>query len=107
MVEICFVYSTIASLKEAEDISNKLVGEGLAACVNIIPSMHSVYKWQGEIGKSEECIMIFKTSVAVYDMLKTRLQELHPYDVPCIIRINTEEVNDAYKAWLFSCIYNS
>jgi periplasmic divalent cation tolerance protein len=107
MTDICFVYSTIANIEQAEDISNKLIAEGLVACVNIIPSMLSIYKWQGEIGRSEECILIFKTSVAVYDMLKTRLLEIHPYDVPCIIKINTEEVNDSYKAWLFSCIYNS
>ena len=82
---VTVVYSTIDDLKDARKIAHTLVEEQLVACVNIIPRVESIYRWQGKVEFSEEVVLIAKT--VEENVVKTirRIKELHSYDIPDII----------------------
>ena len=91
----------ITALKEdGERIGSSLVEERLAACVNIIPSITSIYHWQGKIEKAEEVLLILKTKSELVEQLIERAKELHPYDVPEIISLKIEDGNQDYLKWI-------
>lgn len=86
----------------AETIARTLLKEKLVACANIIPGMESMYWWEGEIETSSEYILILKTlkTSDAQARVTQRAQELHPYDVPCVMTLPVLGINDAYKKWL-------
>ena len=94
------LYTTIGGLSDAEKLADELVERGLAACVNIIPGVMSVYETGGKIVHDHEAIMIIKSR----ENLKTRLldgvKRLHPYELPAIIVINPEECDGDYLKWI-------
>lgn len=92
------VYTT-APIDRAEEIARSLVEERFAACVNL-HEIESVYRWEGEIVTEDEVALDVKTSRS-YTEVKERIQELHPYDVPPIIRYDTE-ANNEYEDWVRS-----
>lgn len=92
-------YIPCPDLKSAESISADLLKEKLIGCANIIPSMTSMYWWEGQIEKSTECVLILKTILDPH-VLEKRLLEIHPYKVPCLLQIPVASINDAYKNWL-------
>jgi len=79
------IYSTIGNIKDAKKIANSLVKEKLVACVNILPRIESIYRWQGKIEEDNECILIAKTIDENVNKTIQKLRELHPYDLPDII----------------------
>jgi periplasmic divalent cation tolerance protein len=81
------IYSTIGDIEDARRIAHTLVEEQLVACVNIIPSVESVYRWEGKKEEDEECIFISKTSDENIDKAIARIKSLHPYELPDIIVI--------------------
>ena len=87
---------------EAEKLANTVVTEGLAACVNIIPGVLSVYKWQGEIHRDQECTLIIKVSGATVDALRRRLVELHSYDTVEFLSlpVRVDESDSDYVGWV-------
>jgi len=91
------VYIT-APTDAASDIAETLVEERLVACVNSVPCS-SVYRWEGEVHRDDEVILLAKTTDEGYDRLEARVEELHPYDVPCIERFDEHEVLDSFAAW--------
>jgi periplasmic divalent cation tolerance protein len=84
-MSVVSVYAIFASAEEAERIGRTVVEERLAACINILPNVRSIYRWQGAIETSDEVAAILKTSAAVADALIARIAALHSYDVPCIV----------------------
>ena len=96
------VYITTGSREEARTIGEELVKERLAACVNIIDGMESIYHWEGNIESDKECILIAKTTFSNIDRLTKRVKDLHSYDVPCVISFNLaeQEGNNEYLNWL-------
>lgn len=82
----------------AADIARTLVEERLAACVNRVPCQ-SVYRWDGEVHDDAEVLLFVKTTDEGYEPLETRVTELHPYDVPCIERLDEGDVLDAFAEW--------
>ncbi|MGQ9555546.1 MAG: divalent-cation tolerance protein CutA [Anaerolineae bacterium] len=86
----------------AERLAGALVSERLAACVNIIPAVRSVYRWQGEIQWDNEALLLIKTSTALLPCLTERVQALHPYDVPEILALPIVSGNRSYLNWLSS-----
>jgi periplasmic divalent cation tolerance protein len=91
------VYIT-APPEAASDIAETLVEERLAACVNSVPCS-PVYRWEGEVHQDEEILLLAKTTAEEYDRLEARVEELHPYDVPCIERFEERDLLDSFAAW--------
>lgn len=96
------LYVTTSDKKEARKIGRTLVEENLAACVNIIDGMNSIYKWEGEIQEDAECILIVKTHYSRVRKVTRMIKEMHSYEVPCVISltITEDEGNEDYLDWL-------
>ena len=96
------VYITTKDREEARSIGKKLVEEKLAACVNIIDNMESIYRWKGDVLSENETILIAKTTYSNINPLTQKVKELHSYDVPCVITFNIseQEGNSDYLDWL-------
>lgn len=95
-----FVYMTAGSPDEARRIARALVEERLAACVNIIDGMTSVYRWEGAVEEGRETVMIAKTRADRFEELAARVRALHSYTVPCIIEIPLGRGDAPYLDWL-------
>jgi periplasmic divalent cation tolerance protein len=93
------VLTTLAAEADAAAFARTLVEERLAACVNVLPAMTSVYRWKGEIEQDREQQLVIKTTLAGVPALKARLGELHPYELPEFL-ILTASAADAYLAWI-------
>ncbi|MBI1993618.1 MAG: divalent-cation tolerance protein CutA [Deltaproteobacteria bacterium] len=100
MEEFIVVYVTVGSAEEGERLAQALVGERLAACVNRLGPVRSVYRWQGQVEQSEEQLLIIKTKRELFGALKKRVQELHSYSVPEIIALPILEGSESYLQWL-------
>ena len=94
------VYVTTSSVREAEKIGKKLVQEQLAACVNILPKMHSIYRWKGKIESANETVLIIKTRNANFSKVEKRVKQLHSYEVPCILQIKIPQGSRDYLSWI-------
>lgn len=96
------VYITTKDKKEAKSIGKTLVEDKLAACVNIVDGMESIYRWDGEIVEDQETILIAKTPYHNVKELTKRVKELHSYECPCVIslQLTEQEGNDEYQHWL-------
>ncbi len=98
-VNFGLVLVTAASEAEAENLAKSLVENKLAACVSLLP-IRSVYSWQGEIHSESEWQLLIKTDLAKFEVLKTKIQELHSYEVPEIIAIPIIAGSEAYLNWI-------
>lgn len=97
--EFVFVYSTFGSAGDAERAAEALVGEKLAACVNIHGGMRSVYEWKGAVEKEDEAAAFIKTRAALKEKVMSRLRELHPYEVPAMLVLPITDGNEDYLEW--------
>lgn len=88
----------------AAALARTLVEEGLAACVNIVPTVHSVYRWEGQVESASESLLLIKTTAARYLELEPRLRALHPYALPEIIALPIERGLPGYLDWLASSV---
>jgi len=100
MTEFIVVYVTAGSAEEADRLAQSLVGERLAACVNRVKSIQSVYRWQGEVEQSDEELLIIKTHKELFPALEARVRELHSYSVPEIIALPVIAGSADYLGWL-------
>jgi periplasmic divalent cation tolerance protein len=95
------VFITTPSVDIGQQIADTLVEKGLAACVNIISPIHSVYLWQGKKQSDEEALLIAKTTQALFsEKLVPAVQEIHPYDVPEIIALPIVFGSESYLDWI-------
>ncbi len=100
MADFVIVLITAPNEEAAAMMAKDLVSAGLAACVNIIRDIRSVYRWQGSIEDESEALMLVKTRRASFDVLQRRVRELHPYTVPEIIALPIIEGFEGYLGWL-------
>ncbi|MEI7928334.1 MAG: divalent-cation tolerance protein CutA [Verrucomicrobiales bacterium] len=100
MEDIRLVLSTFPSIGEARQIGTVLVGKQLAACVNFLPGVESIYHWQGRVETASEVLAIFKTTAARQPDLCAALAALHPYEVPEILALEPSAVFPAYAKWI-------
>jgi periplasmic divalent cation tolerance protein len=84
----------------AEKIASALVEERLAACVNIVPAVRSIYRWEGKVTRDAESLMIIKTTAERYAAAELRIKELHSYTTPEVIALRLEAGSAAYLEWL-------
>jgi periplasmic divalent cation tolerance protein len=96
--------STASSHEEAERIARTLVERRLAACVNLIPNLTSIYRWQGAIESQSEVLMLIKTSTQCLPTLEAALRELHSYQVPEFVVLSIESGSAAYLSWLTASV---
>jgi periplasmic divalent cation tolerance protein len=100
MSEYVVVFMTASSLDEAETIAHTLVEERLAACVNIVPSITSVYRWEGATHHDQETLLIAKTRRSAFSRLAQRVKEVHSYETPEVIAVRVEDGLPAYLSWI-------
>jgi len=100
MTEALVVLITASSPEEGEAIACALVEEKLAACVNVIPGMTSLYRWRGELQKEGEVLLVVKSRRGLFDRLAARVRELHSYQVPEIIALPVILGDEDYLRWL-------
>jgi periplasmic divalent cation tolerance protein len=94
------VITTLPNADAAAELAKNVVGERLAACANLIPALRSIYKWQGKVQDENEVLVLFKTRQQHYENLKSRILELHPYQLPEVLAIPVEQGYAAYLDWL-------
>jgi periplasmic divalent cation tolerance protein len=94
------VLVTAPSAEAAIAIGRVLVDERLAACVNVVPGLTSIYRWQGQREEASECLLVIKTDAARYAALERRVLELHPYAVPEVLALPVDAGAPAYVEWL-------
>ena len=99
-MSIVSVYAVFANSEEAQKIGREVVVERLAACINILGPVRSIYRWQGAIETADEIAAIFKTTDETVDALIARIAALHSYDVPCITTWPIEKALGSYAAWV-------
>ena len=95
-----FIFITTSSEEEAANIAYSLVETRLAACVNIIRNIRSIYRWKGKVEDDAEVLMVAKTKQTLFDPLMNKVKELHSYAVPEIIAIPVTEGSKDYLEWL-------
>jgi periplasmic divalent cation tolerance protein len=101
---VVLVLVTGPSRQVIEEIGTRLVEERLAACVNIVPEVTSVYRWRERVERASEALGILKTTIALAGRLESRVQEMHPYDVPEVLVIDTAGGSQAYVDWVLDSV---
>ena len=94
------IWSPFADEASAEVAARTLLDEGLIACANIVPTIPSLYTWQGERGEARECGVLFKTNAALLDQAAARLEAIHPYESPAVIGWRADAAGQATLDWL-------
>ena len=100
MTDARVVFTTAGSTAEAEKIARALVERHLAACVNVLPQIRSIYRWQGKIEDAAEILLIIKTTAAQFPAVRNAIRELHSYDVPECICLPVADGSPDYLHWL-------
>jgi periplasmic divalent cation tolerance protein len=99
---VCF--STCASQEDAESLAQALVERRLAACVNIVPAVTSIYRWKGEVQRDQEVLLLIKTAREKLPEIRRAFKELHRYEVPELIALEIKEGIPAYLEWLMASV---
>lgn len=94
------IYMTAGSAGEARRIGKALVEARLAACVNVIEGMISMYWWEGTVREDAEVVMIAKTRAALVEPLSAKVRDLHSYDCPCVVAVPITGGNPAFLDWI-------
>lgn len=96
--------TTAGSMEEARDLAHALIERRVAACVNLIPNLTSIYRWQGAVEEATEVLLLIKTTSEQLSGVETALRELHSYEVPELLALNVEAGSRAYLDWLVSSV---
>lgn len=99
-MNVILVMCTFPDAETARQIGTSLIQSQHAACVNLVPGVESIYRWQGALETSHEVMALFKTTPDGYPQLEQRLRELHPYEVPEILAVSPTAVSAAYAQWV-------
>src|SRR5690242_12940926 len=100
MTDALVVFCTCENELQARHIADSLVEGRLAACVNILPPLQSIYRWQGKVERAEETLLLVKTTRDRFSALRDRIGELHTYETPEIIALPVADGSEKYLAWL-------
>jgi periplasmic divalent cation tolerance protein len=102
--EHCLVFSSCPDIEVAERLAHMLVESKLAACVNILPGVTSIYRWNETLEKSSECLLLIKTTRTAYQPLEAALREKHPYELPEIVMVPMDHGLPSYLRWITKCV---
>lgn len=102
---VAMVIITAPSHAVADSIVTSVVEERLAACGNIVPGVTSIYRWEGAVQRDQEVLIVLKTTRAGLAALMTRVEELHPYDVPEVLAVPVAAGLDPYTGWVAASVH--
>ena len=102
--EAIAVFITAPNAEEATRLAEMLVGSQIAACVQLLPEMESVYRWQGKVERQSEVLLIAKTTAAMFEQLEREVRALHSYDTPEIVAVPIKLGSAPYLEWLAGCV---
>ncbi len=100
IMEFIVIYCTVPNKKEGKDIAKTLVTSQLAACVNIVDKVESVFSWDHKLTEEHEALLIIKTKKDLFEKVKDVIKELHSYNVPEIIGVNITQADETYLKWI-------
>lgn len=100
MTDKIVVLSTCPSADEATKIARELVQKRLAACVNLVSGVRSIYHWKNEIEESDEVLLVIKTSRGLFDQVRSEIEKLHSYEIPEAIALHVVEAAEQYLEWM-------
>ncbi len=103
-MDFAIILTTVSTVEEGESIANKLVEKELAACINIIPKINSVYRWEGQIQSESEVLLLIKTTKDLETEVYRDVQNVHPYDTPELITLPITNGSDAYLDWMTNSV---
>lgn len=103
MAQVIVTFCTCPDKATAEKIAQLLVEAKLAACVNILPSITSIYSWKGQVESAEEHLLMIKSPQASYSAIETAIRDHHPYELPEIIAVTVGQGLPEYINWIHSC----
>ena len=101
-MKVFIIYVTVGTLKEAQRIGNQLVKDRLAAGINIIDNVNSIYWWNDEINYNQEVVMIAKTKESLIEELIATIKFMHSYDCPCILQLPIVNGDPQFLDWIIS-----
>ncbi|MGA3125832.1 MAG: divalent-cation tolerance protein CutA [Candidatus Korobacteraceae bacterium] len=104
MTDKCLMLTTVPSREEANTIASELVSRRLAACVNILGPISSIYHWQGEVEHSDEFLLLIKSTAVQFLPVRDALRELHSYQLPELISFNIEAGLEPYLEWIAASV---
>jgi periplasmic divalent cation tolerance protein len=107
MTDDRLIITTAGSADEARLIAEALVNRELAACVNILPKIRSIYRWKGKVEQSDEWMLWIKTTQALFEPVRDAIKELHSYDLPECVCLAIEDGSDEYLGWLGDSVKGS
>ncbi|MEI7908023.1 MAG: divalent-cation tolerance protein CutA [Verrucomicrobiota bacterium] len=102
MQTMILLLCTFPDAQQARQIATAMVERQLAACVNLLPGVQSIYRWQGQVEQSTEVLAIFKTASVLYPALAEAVAAAHPYELPELVALEPSAVADAYLAWVLA-----
>ena len=94
------VLTTVGATYDPSSLATHLVEKRLAACVNVIPNIHSVYRWKGAIERETEQLLLIKTVESQIDDLRDAIFAMHPYEIPEFVVLRIDDLSAAYRSWL-------
>jgi periplasmic divalent cation tolerance protein len=100
MTKARIILTTVGSQEEASKIAHALVDRRLAACVNIVPQIESVYRWEGKVEMAEEWLLLIKTQTELFDRVRDAVKELHSYDLPECVMLEVSAGGQEYLDWI-------
>jgi periplasmic divalent cation tolerance protein len=98
------VLTTLGADDDAAELARTLVEQRLAACVNVVPGVTSIYRWKEDVEQDDEQLLVIKTTAHLLDALQARLRELHPYELPEFIVVQVSGGSEAYLGWLCGAV---
>jgi len=104
MTDKRIVLSTAGSEEEAHKIARHLVEQQLAACVNIVPRIESIYRWQGKVESNREWLLLIKTTAERFPQVRDAVRELHSYELPECVAVSIEDGSPEYLEWIASSV---
>jgi len=99
-MEFIIIYCTVPNKKEGKEIAKALVENNLAACVNMIDKMESVFSWDGELNEEKEALLMIKTRKDLFTRINHTIQKLHSYNVPEVIALPITQADETYLKWI-------
>jgi len=100
MTDTRIVFATTGSREEAQKIAYAMVERRLAACVNIVGPIDSIYRWEGKVESAQEWLLLIKTTAAMFPRIRDAVSELHSYELPECIALSIEDGSPAYLQWI-------